>query len=268
MKTDRIFKTALLSLSINLVYGIYHGIIGLTSHSWWFITLCAYYTILSVMRFTVLLAGKKSHGNFIKKLAGFMLIILSVVLSGSVLLSAIKDRGIVYHEITMIAIATYTFTKMTLGIVNLVKSKKNSSPTVKTLRNISFADAFVSIFALQRSMLVSFPGMEINEIRLFNILTGTAVCIIVFILGLNLIEGRIFIMAKSKIIKANEKIAETVVGGYKKIEDTVVGTYKKIENAAVKSYTKIEDKFVDNYLTHDGETVEEAKERLKKEQNS
>lgn len=61
-------------------------------------------------------------------------------------------------------------------------------------------------------------------------------------------------MAKSKIVKANEKIAETVVGGYKKIENAVVG-----------GYTKIEDKFVDMYLTRDGETVEEAKERLKKE---
>ena len=30
-------------------------------------------------------------------------------------------------------------------------------------------------------------------------------------------------------------------------------------------YTKIEDKFVDAYLTKDGETVEEAKARLKKE---
>ena len=47
-------------------------------------------------------------------------------------------------------------------------------------------------------------------------------------------------MAKSKLVKANEKIAENVVGGYKKIED----------------------KFVDEFLTRDGETVEEAKQRL------
>ena len=64
-------------------------------------------------------------------------------------------------------------------------------------------------------------------------------------------------MAKSKIVKANEKIAETVTGGFKKISDTVVG-----------GYTKIEDAFVDRYLTKDGETVEEAKERLKKEQEA
>ena len=45
--------------------------------------------------------------------------------------------------------------------------------------------------------------------------------------------------------------------------DTVVGGYKKIENAVVDGYTKIEDKFVDAYLTRDGESVEDAKKRLK-----
>ena len=32
------------------------------------------------------------------------------------------------------------------------------------------------------------------------------------------------------------------------------------------SYKKIEDKFVDTFLKKDGETIEEAKERIKKEQ--
>lgn len=63
-------------------------------------------------------------------------------------------------------------------------------------------------------------------------------------------------MAKSKLVKANEKIAEKVTEGFQKISDTVVG-----------GYTKIEDIFVDRYLTKDGETVEQAKRRLKQEQN-
>ena len=73
-------------------------------------------------------------------------------------------------------------------------------------------------------------------------------------------------MAKSKLVKANERIAERVVGGYKKIEGGVVGGYKKIEEGAVSGFNKIADKFVDNFLTKDGESIEEAKERLVKEQ--
>lgn len=63
-------------------------------------------------------------------------------------------------------------------------------------------------------------------------------------------------MAKSKLVTANEKIAEKVIGTYKKIESTVVG-----------GYSKVEDAFVGRYLTKDGETVEQAKERLNKEKN-
>lgn len=75
-------------------------------------------------------------------------------------------------------------------------------------------------------------------------------------------------MAKSKIVQANGKVAEKVVGTYKtykKVENAVVDGYKKVEDTVLSGYTKIEDKFVDQYLTKDGETVEEAKERLKKE---
>lgn len=64
----------------------------------------------------------------------------------------------------------------------------------------------------------------------------------------------------------NSKMSEVVKNGYKKIEDTTVNSYKKIENSVVSSYKKIEEKFVDKYLTHDGETLEDAKKRLKNEQ--
>ncbi|MGN1144821.1 MAG: hypothetical protein ACI4R5_00095 [Acetatifactor sp.] len=75
-------------------------------------------------------------------------------------------------------------------------------------------------------------------------------------------------MAKSKLVQANEKIAENVVSGYKKIEEGVVGGYKKIEEGAVGGFNKIADKFVDNFLTREGESVEEAKERLAAEQKA
>ena len=180
-------------------------------------------------------------------------------------MSAVKDRGTAFDVIVMITIATYTFTKITISIIGMVKAKRSASPVLKILRNISLADACVSIYTMQRSMLVTFPGMEAAEILLLNIFTGTAVWIVVLLLGINLIGGKYTDMAKSKIVKANEKIAEAVTGGYKKIEKGVVDGYKKIEQGVVEGYTKLEDKFVDAYLTKDGETVEEAKARLKKE---
>lgn len=73
-------------------------------------------------------------------------------------------------------------------------------------------------------------------------------------------------MEKSKLVKANEKIAETVVGGYKKIEEGVVGGYKQIEDGVVGGFTKMTDKFVGQFLRHEGEPMEDAKKRMADEQ--
>ena len=60
----------------------------------------------------------------------------------------------------------------------------------------------------------------------------------------------------SKFVEANQKIEKTVVGAYQSVEDTVVAGYKHIE-----------DRFVDLFLRRDGETIEESKVRLQREQD-
>lgn len=257
MKMLKFLKSPYMSLGVNFVYALGNYIVGLFTHSWWFITVGAYYIVLTVTRYSVLLIARKTSGNydtefFARRITGILLIVLSFCIVGVNVLSATKERGTDFHEIVMITIATYTFSKITVAIIGMTKTRRSASPVLKTLRNISLADACVSVYTMQRSMLISFPGMKASEILLMNILTGTAVWVIVLLLGINLIGGKYIDMAKSKIIKANKKIAESVTAGYKKIEKGVVD-----------GYTKIEDKFVDAYLTKDGETVEEAKARLK-----
>ena len=271
MKALNLVRSPYTSLTINAVYAIGNCIIGFLNTSWWFITVGAYYAVLTVTRYSVLQIGRKANADcntelFARRITGILLVALSFCIVGVNILSAVKDRGTVFHEIVMITIATYTFAKITIAIIGMVKAKRAASPVIKTLRNIALADACVSIYTMQRSMLVSFPGMEAADILVLNIFTGTAVWIVVLLLGINLIGGKYTDMAKSKIVKANEKIAEAVTGGYKKIEKGVVDGYKKIEQGVVGGYTKIEDKFIDAYLTKDGETVEEAKARLKEKE--
>lgn len=270
MKALTLIRSPYTSLAFNAAYALGNCTIGFLTHSWWFITVGVYYAVLTVTRYSVLQIGRKANGDddaesFARRTTGILLVALSFCIVGVNIMSAVKERGIVFHEIVMITIATYTFTKITIALVGMVKAKLSASAVSKTLRNIALADACVSIYTMQCSMLVSFPGMEKTSILLLNIFTGTAVWIVVLLLGINLIGGKHINMAKSKIVKANEKIAEAVTNGYKKIEKGVVDGYKKIEQGVTKGYTKIEDKFVDAYLTKDGETVEEAKERLKKE---
>ena len=270
MKIRNLVRSPYTSLVINAVYALGNCMIGFLTHSWWFITVGAYYTVLAITRFSVLQIKRKANGDydielFARRITGILLVVLSFCIVGVNIMSAVKDRGTAFHEIVMITIATYTFTKITIAIIGMVKAKRSASPVLTILRNIALADACVSIYTMQRSMLVSFPGMEAADILLLNIFTGTAVWIVVLVLGINLIGGKYTDMAKAKIVKVNEKIAEAVTGGYKKMEKGIVDGYKRIEQGVTKGYTKIEDRFVDAYLTKDGETVEEAKARLKKE---
>lgn len=185
MQMNKILKFALIGLAFNMAYSAYHIIFGIITHSWWLFTVGIYYVILSSVRFTVIQSKAKRH--FTVRFTGIMLISLSLPLIGTVILSFIRDRGTAFHMIVMLAIAVYAFAKITIATVNWIKARKSASIKLITLRNISFADAFVSIFSLQRSMLVSFEGMSEIEIRIMNVATGSAVCIIVFLLGLNLV---------------------------------------------------------------------------------
>ena len=185
---DRTLKIAIASLVFNIEFATYHLVMGLVTSSWWLLTLGSYYLILSTVRFAVL--RSKSKERFIAKFTGWMLMLLSIPLVGTVILSVLRDRGHKLHMIVMIAMAAYAFTKITLAIIKFIKARRSKSAILLTLRNISLADAFVSIFALQRSMLVSFEGMSEAEIVIMNTALGSAVCIACFLLGLLLLLDR------------------------------------------------------------------------------
>ena len=185
---DRGINISAVGLVFNLAFSVYHLVLGITSGSWWLLTVGVYYLLLSFARFFVLRI--KTSPGVITKLTGVMLMILSLPLFGTVVLSVVRDRGIVFHEIVMIAIALYAFTKITLAAIKLIKLRGRKSARDRALNTVSFAAALVSIFTLQRSMLVSFEGMTEIEIVIMNLVTGYAVCIAVFWLGLNLFRSK------------------------------------------------------------------------------
>ena len=177
----RVVFFAGLNLALNILYAVGNLALGIYEHSYWFITAGAYYAILGIMRYSAVLFEKKTKSEsikaeyFVRGFSGVMLIGMSIVLMGSVYLSVKFDVARSIHEIIMI---------ITMAIINAVKVKKHNSPLLETLRNINLADAVVSIFSMQRSMLVSFEGMTVWEIKLINTLTGTAVCLVVLALGI------------------------------------------------------------------------------------
>ena len=194
----RTVLTTMPSFVINVAYTIYNGVIGVMNQSAWFITMAVYYSLLSIMRYCAVHTERKiSHMEDQKlirkkelaviKTDGILLLLLNLALSGVVLLTIAKGRAKAYSEIIAISIAAYTFYKITMAVINMVKVRKMQSPILITIRNIGVADALVSMLTLQMTMLVSFQGTDGLNADRMNGITGLAVCLLISALGISMI---------------------------------------------------------------------------------
>lgn len=108
--------TAALGFLLNLLYALYHGMLGVIGMSVWLITMCAYYTVLGTMRLSAVLCERRSGAEasddteyFVMKMSGVLLVLLSLVLAAVNYISLSQNITAKYGEITMITIAAYTF---------------------------------------------------------------------------------------------------------------------------------------------------------------
>ena len=65
MKVLNLVKSPYTSLTFNVAYALGNCIIGFLAHSWWFITVGAYYTVLATTRFSVLQVRRKASAIMI-----------------------------------------------------------------------------------------------------------------------------------------------------------------------------------------------------------
>lgn len=135
----------------------------------------------------------EDHDNGEKEISviktdGILLLVLNLALSGVVLLTIAQDTAKRYSEIMVISIAAYTFYKIIMAVVNMIKVRKTKSPILITIRNIGTADALVSLLTLQATMLSSFQNESSLDRNQMNAITGLAVCILIAILGISMIR--------------------------------------------------------------------------------
>lgn len=120
--------------------------------------------------------------------AGILLLVLNFALTGVILLTIAQDTARRYSEIVVISIATYTFYKIIMAVVNMVKVRKTQSPVLITIRNIRVVDALVSMLTLQATMLASFQGKGGLDANRMNAITGMVVCVLILALGVSMIH--------------------------------------------------------------------------------
>lgn len=196
--TFRTILTTLPAFLINVAYTVYNGVIGIMNQSVWFITMAVYYSLLGIMRYRAVSTGRKisrlddreqirKKELSVIKTDGILILVLNLALSGVVLLTIAQDTAKRYSEIMVISIAAYTFYKITMAVVNMVKVRKRKSPILITIRNIGAADALVSMLTLQAAMFASFQDKNSLNTNQMNAITGLSVCILISILGISMI---------------------------------------------------------------------------------
>lgn len=205
-------KTSLYGALIwNTAYALLQLGMGFRHRSYWFCSLAGYYISLAVMRFFLLRhtsrhkPGEKMLDELKKyRACGIIFLVMNLALSLMVFFMVYWNRTFDHHEITTIALAAYTFTSLTLAIINIVRYRKLGSPVYSASKAISLASACVSMLTLESTMLNTFGGgtMSLMERRILLGASGGAISAFVVVMAAYMIaQGT----KKIKLLKTKEQ---------------------------------------------------------------
>jgi len=191
------------TLIYNTAYALLQLGMGFWHHTFWFYSLAGYYLSLAVMRFFLVRYTRK-HDKGEDMLAelrkyracGIVFLVMNLALTLMIFFMVYWNRTFNHHEITTIALAAYTFTSLTLAIINTVKYRKYNSPVYSASKAISLASACVSMLTLESTMLTTFGGetMSLTERRILLGVSG------------GVISAFIIAMAIYMIVQGSKKI--------------------------------------------------------------
>lgn len=196
--TDRAFRTGL-SLSMSFLISMLYVGINLWSwhmlHSWWFMVLAVYYSVMAVMRYLLVRYVRiQKIGTDIlsewkrSRICAYILLLINLSLSGAVLMILYQHRGYDYPGMMIYVMAMYTFYALTMSIVDIVKYRKMGSPIMSTAKIVSLSAALVSMLNLETAMFAQFgTDMAQQDQNLMIMLTGAGISITVITLSVMLI---------------------------------------------------------------------------------
>jgi len=193
---------SIISFILNIAYVAFMLVLGIMTDSVWYITITIYYLVLSIIQGSVFYSKKKYNNEMhqvkIFKYCGVMLIFLTLAFSGIIVLIYKSNMYFEYAGLMIYAVATYTFLKLTVAIINLFKARKQDDLYVQGLRNINLASALVSLVVLQVALFQAFAPEHNTSVA--NGLTGGVVSLIILLLGIYMI-----IKSKNKMKEREKK---------------------------------------------------------------
>lgn len=183
----RVNTVTVLSLAWNFAYAFLHGLLSFRMHSWWHVSMCAWYVMIGLLRLYAV-RNRNGDGRRIMKRCGAGIIFLAVVLSGISGMGIVEGIHPVRSLIISIAMAALTFIMAFNALRNIIKARRSNNAYLIILRNISLVSVTGSVLSLQRSMLGTFGNAADRFTLIMEAGTGMAAFLIILALGITLLR--------------------------------------------------------------------------------
>ena len=190
----RVKLLLLITLISNLVYAIFLFVISKAYSSKWFFSMSVYYLLLSAVRSFIFfqLNPKKELRKKIMalRICACFLFLINIAVSCMMFALIYTTRVVRHHEITVITIAVYTFSAITVAIVCGVKGLKKNDHVYFSAKIVALISASVSMVTLTNTMLATFGE---DDVRLRKIILP----ILSGVVALFIIACAVFMIIKS-----------------------------------------------------------------------
>ena len=192
-KADYQFKTlatSTLSALVGLGFTVFNVVLGIVYKSVWNISISFYYVLLAIVRGIVVHSQRKvSVADNQKKQEQYkriyfkthiLMIFMDMCLIAPIAYMVIGERSYEYGLIPAIAMATYTTYRITMGIINLGKSRKQENILIRELRTVNLQDSLVAVLTLQNALIIA-NGSDMQSMLALTAWTSAGIWLMIVI---------------------------------------------------------------------------------------
>lgn len=197
-RSDRVFRGKVgiyRGMTVNLVYGLFRGVMGVIYSSVWLLSTAAYYLVLGCIRLGLARAYrmKEARGGLDYECrcygrTAWLLLLLDIPMGGMIILMIVTETGSAYPGYTIYASAAYTFYIMTMSVLDVIRFRKLGSPILSAAKVLNSVAAMMSILGLQNALISTFSPENKDYLRLMNTLTGTGIYLLVIAIAIYMVS--------------------------------------------------------------------------------
>ena len=171
-KADYQFKTlttSTLSVLSSLGFTIFNVVLGIVYKSVWNISISVYYVLLAIVRGIVVHSQRKvSAADNQKKQEQYK----RVYFRTHILM--------IIMDMCLIAPIAYTTYRITMGIINLGKSRKQENILIRELRTVNLQDSLVAVLTLQNALIIA-NGSDMQSMLALTAWTSAGIWLMIVI---------------------------------------------------------------------------------------